>query len=275
MRTLKLDRRCRFRKHNFTCTGKLRVVWNRMGGQWEYQQFFSAGQANRHSVCERTWLEGLHHSWKDKVATFVSECEPRVVRCIWSPHHGMCLCLPLVPPTAQSLASLFQREAHLCFRNRVLHFLLAAACFPSDAHHVAVFQLPGSWVHFVLCVCLCHGLCLCLVMRLMSRGSSPIYSVSPLAAHFFFCAHHHRPDDLLAPVRYMKQEMGTRRNNSIDKTGHCTPINNISLSEANCLPALFCKFYLKPKASIEWHKQARESRHLWLYIIWNVYKRYK
>lgn len=197
---------------NFTCTGKLRVVWNRTGGQWGYRQFSSVGRANRHSVCECTWPGGLHRSWKGRVAIFVWGCEPQAARCIWSPPPGMCLCLPLVPPTAQSLVSLFQQEGRLCFRNSVLHFLPAAACFPSAAHRAAVFQLPGRRARSVLCACLCRGLCL--EVCLMPHGLSPIYSVSPLAAHFFSFAHHHWPDALLAPVRWMKQENRTKEKQS-------------------------------------------------------------
>lgn len=170
-----------------------------MGGQWGYQRFSSVGRANRHSVCECTWLEGLHRSWKGRVATFSWECEPQAVRCIWSPPPGMCWCLPSAPLTAQSSVSLFQQEVHLCFRNCALHFLPAAACFPCAAHRAAVSLPAGRWACLALCVCLCHGLSL--VACRTSRCLSPIDSVSPLAAHFSSWAHHHWSDALPAPVR--------------------------------------------------------------------------
>lgn len=168
-----------------------------MGGLWGYQQFFSVALTNRHSVCECTWLEEVHHFWKGIVSIFAWESEPQVAHCTWSRHLEMCWYLRWAPLTVQNWASPYQQEERLCHfsllqtvQNYVLDFLHAAVGFPCAAHHAAGAQLVGRKVCLVLCVCLCHGLALvaCLI---------PTCSASPLADHPFSSAHP-------APVRYLE-----------------------------------------------------------------------
>lgn len=186
-----------------TYTGILHVAWSRMGGQWGYQQFFSAAPTNRHSVCGCTWLEEVHHPWRGKVAICAWECEPQVARCTWSPPPGMCLYLLSEPPTVQSWASPSQRVAHYCLlqtvQNPALGFLRAADGFLCAGHRAAVSQLVARPVCLALCVCLCHGLspAVCLI---------PTCSASPRAGRFFSSAHHHQPDAHPAPVRFFSKK---------------------------------------------------------------------
>lgn len=184
-----------------TCTGKLHVAWSRMGGRWGYQRFFSAAPTNRHSVCECTWLEGVHHSWKGTVAICAWECVPRAARCTWSPPPGMCLCLPSEPPTVRSWASPCRQEGtrlrwarRQTVRNPGLGLLRAADDFPGAVHRAAVSQLVGRWGRLALGVFLRHGPSpeVCLI---------PTCSASPLAGRFVSSARHHYPDAPLAPGR--------------------------------------------------------------------------
>ncbi len=220
-----------------TYTGTLHVAWSRMGGQWGYQQFFSAAPTNRHSVCECTWLEGAHHSWRGTVAICVWECEPRVARCTWSPPPGMCLYLLSEPLTVQSWASLSQREGRLGCRsllqtvqNPVLGFLHAAGGFPCAAHRTAVSQLAGRQVRLVLCVCLRRGLspAVCLI---------PICSAFPLAGRFFSFAHHHLPDALPAPVRYLVTRIISPGQTLWNRHYYCsyTVLHSVQLTQHWCL----------------------------------------
>lgn len=183
-----------------TYIGIPHVAWSRMGGQWGYQQFFSAAPTNRHSVCECTWLEEVHHFWKGTVAIFAWECALQVARCTWSPHLGRCWCLRWAPLTVQNWASPSQQEEPLCHcsllqtvQNSVLGFLHVAVDFPCAAHHAVVAQLVVRSALLVLCVCLRHGLSLvvCLI---------PTCSASPLAGHSFSSAHHRWTEAHPAPV---------------------------------------------------------------------------
>lgn len=169
-----------------TCTGILHVAWSRMGDQSGYQQFFSVAPTNRHSVCECTWLEEPHHSWKGTVAIGASESEPQAARCTWSPLPEMCLCLLWVPLKVRSLASLSQQEQRLPHHpllltspSLALGFLHVAGDFPCVSHLAAVVQLVERQEHFA-------------PYASPHRALSPVayqiptYSVCPLVAHFFF-----------------------------------------------------------------------------------------
>lgn len=180
-----------------TYTGIRHVAWSRMGGLWQYQQFFSAAPTKRHSVCECTWLEEVRHFWKGTASICAWESEPRVARYTWSQRLEMCWYLLWAPPTVQNWASPSLQELLCHFsllqtvRSYVLDFLHAAVGFPCAAHRAAVAQLVGRKVCLVLCVFLHHGLSLvaCLI---------PTCSASLLADHPFSSAHP-------APVRYLER----------------------------------------------------------------------